>query len=73
MGNPIFDRMNRQSYQTNSPANLIDAFNRFRSQFQGNAEQQVKNLVESGQMSQEQFNKFSGMARQFQAMFSPRG
>lgn len=52
----------------NNMANLLSQFNQFRSTFSGNPEQQVKQLLQSGRMSQEQFNQLAQTAnllRQF--------
>lgn len=57
--------------QMNGPfqnvANMIQQFNQFRSTFQGNPQQKVQELLNSGQMSQEQFNQLSQMAQQFRS------
>lgn len=49
---------------TNNMTNLLSQFNQFRSTFSGNPEQQVKQLLQSGRMSQEQFNQFAQTANQ---------
>lgn len=49
---------------TNNVANLLSQFNQFRSTFSGNPEQQVKQLLQSGRMSQEQFNQLAQTANQ---------
>ena len=49
---------------TNNMANLLSQFNQFRSTFSGNPEQQVKQLLQSGRMSQEQFNQLAQTANQ---------
>ena len=48
------------------PFGMIQQFNQFRQTFQGDPRQQVQNLLNSGQMTQEQFNNLSDMAQQFQ-------
>ena len=48
--------------------NLISQFNQFEQNFQGDAKQQVQDLLNSGQMSQSQFNQFAPLATQFQNM-----
>ena len=45
--------------------NMIQQFNQFRSNFQGNPQQKVQELLNSGQMSQQQFNQLSQMAQVF--------
>ena len=52
------------SGQPNNMANLLSQFNQFRSTFSGNPEQQVKQLLQSGRMSQEQFNQLAQTANQ---------
>lgn len=53
---------------TNNMTNLLSQFNQFRSTFSGNPEQQVKQLLQSGRMSQEQFNQFAQMANQLRQL-----
>ena len=48
----------------NNMTNLLSQFNQFRSTFSGNPEQQVKQLIQSGRMSQEQFNQLAQTANQ---------
>ena len=43
---------------------FMNQFNQFRSGFQGNPQQMVQNMLQNGQMSQEQFNQLSNMANQ---------
>ena len=52
----------------NQMNNLISQFNQFRSTFSGNPEQQVKQLISSGRMSQEQFNQFAQTANQLRQL-----
>lgn len=49
--------------------NLMNQFYQFKSNFQGNPEQQVRNLLNSGRMSQAQFNQLQKMAKQMQGYF----
>ena len=55
--------------QTNQMSNFISQFNQFRSAFTGNPEQRVKQLLQTGQMTQEQFNQFAEMANQLCSLF----
>ena len=52
----------------NNMANLLSQFNQFRSTFSGNPEQQVKQLLQSGRMSQEQFNQCAQTANQLRQL-----
>lgn len=46
--------------------NMIQQFNQFRANFQGDPQQQVQQLLSSGKMTQQQFNQLAGLANQFQ-------
>lgn len=64
--NPFY---NQQPMQQTGPFgnafDMMNKFNAFRSTFQGNPQQKVQELLNSGQMSQEQFNQLSTMAQLF--------
>ncbi len=65
--NPLANMFGRrQSPQMNNAMNMMQQFNQFRNSFQGDPKQAVMNLLSSGQMSQEQFNQLSQMAKTFQ-------
>lgn len=53
---------------TNQMGNFLNQFNQFRSTFSGNPEQQVKQLLQSGRMSQDQFNQLAQTANQLYRM-----
>jgi ABC-type transporter Mla subunit MlaD len=59
--NSLFNDFNPQNNQMN---NFINQFNQFKATFSGNPEQQVKQLISSGRMSQEQFNQLAQTANQ---------
>lgn len=67
MPSPLYSTFGNQQ-SANSPfANMsgfLNRFNQFRQGFNGNPEQMVRQMINSGQMSQEQFNQASNMARQ---------
>ena len=54
--------------QTNQMSNFISQFNQFRSAFTGNPEQRVRQLLQSGQMTQEQFNQLAETANQLRSL-----
>lgn len=71
--NPLANMFGRRPANNQAPnngfgnaMNMMQQFNQFRSNFQGDPRQAVMNLLSSGQMSQEQFNQLSQMARTFQ-------
>lgn len=49
--------------------NLISKFQQFRQSFQGDARQQVQNLLNSGRVSQEQYNRAVQQANELQKVF----
>ena len=63
---------NKQPFMNSGFANMLSQFNQFKQNFQGDPKQQVQDLLNSGQMTQEQFNKLSQMATQFQNMMLGR-
>lgn len=64
----VFNALNNGGMQMPNPfgnmANLISRFNQFKSTFQGDPKQQVQQLLNSGQMSQQQFNQLQALAMQ---------
>lgn len=69
MGNPLFNLTNPQ-IQNGGPfgnlPNLLSSFNQFKSTFNGDPRQKVQELLNTGQMSPEQFNQLKQMAAEFQ-------
>jgi hypothetical protein len=72
--NPLFNMFGNQpnSGPFNNMNNVLNQFNRFQSTFQGDPKQKVQDLLNSGQMSQEQFNQLSSMAQVFQTLLGRR-
>lgn len=76
MANPLFNLLNNGIMNNMSGngfgngfgnlTNLISQFNNFKQNFQGDPKQQVQNMLNSGQMSQSQFNQLAQLANQFQ-------
>ena len=69
MNNPLFGGMQ----QTPNPVNpnisgLLQRFNQFRQAFSGDPRQQVQQLLNSGRISQAQYNNAYQMAQQLQRM-----
>ena len=61
MANPLFNAMGNQS---NPMADLIRQARDFKKQFNVNPRQEVERLLQTGQMSQSDFNRFSQIAQQ---------
>ena len=71
MPNNIYQQLNNNSTLNNfqNPQNLIQQFNTFKNSLQGDPQQIVQQLLQSGRMSQSQFNALRQMASQFQQLF----
>lgn len=65
MASQLFQQLNN-GMSGNNPLAMIQKFNEFRQNFTGDPRQIVQNLLNSGQMSQAQFNQLSQMANEFQ-------
>lgn len=73
MGNPFFNQNTPQAPMSGpfgNMANLMKQFQQFRANFQGDPKQKVQDLLNSGKMSQQQFNQLSQLAQQFQSFFN---
>lgn len=69
MGNPFFNQ-NQPMGSPNPMMNMIQQFQQFKANFRGDPRRRVQELLNSGQMSQQQFNYLSNLANQFQNMFN---
>lgn len=61
--NPLYNQMN----QMNQP-NIIQRFMQFKNGFRGNAQQQIQQMLNSGQISQEQYNNAVQQAQALRKM-----
>lgn len=70
MSNPFFSAMGDGNLPgpMGNMMGMMQQFNEFRQSFQGDPKAKVQELLNSGQMSQTQFNELQGMARAFQQM-----
>lgn len=70
MANPLFNMFgnNPQAGPFGNMTQLMSQYNEFKSNFQGDPKQKVQELMNSGQMSQEQFAQLSSMAQTFQQL-----
>lgn len=72
MGNPFYNQNAPQQMPNNPFGNmmqLMQQFQQFANNFKGNPEQRLQEMLNSGQMSQQQYNQCSQLAQQFQNMF----
>ncbi len=63
MSNPIFNMMGQQM-----PNNIMQRFQQFQQMFRGDPRQQIQQMLNSGKVSQAQYNQAVQMAQQFQRM-----
>ena len=72
MANQLFNMLGNQLPMMNgglgNMASLITQFNQFRNNFQGDPKAQVQEMLNSGKITQEQFNQVAQLATQFQKM-----
>lgn len=61
--NPLFNMFG------NNPMNqMLQKFQQFQQTFQGDPKQQIQQMLNSGKINQDQYNKAFQMAQQFQKM-----
>ena len=65
MNNPIFNAIMQNTPIGNMQA-LMQQYKQFRSTFQGDPQQKIQEMLNSGQITQEQVNKARSMATEFQ-------
>ncbi len=70
MSNPFFNAMGGGNLPgpMGSMVGMIQQFKEFQKTFQGDPKEKVQELLNSGQMSQAQFNELQGMASAFMQM-----
>lgn len=64
--NPLFNNFGNQN---NIYGNIFNEAKKFKESFNGNPRQEVQNLLNSGAMSQAQFNEYSRIAQQIISNF----
>lgn len=67
MSNPIFQQMGQQ-LNGHNVSGLMQRFQQFQQMFKGDPRQQVQQLLNSGKVSQQQYNQAVQMAQQMQRM-----
>ena len=70
MANELFNQFGNQQLN-NGIAQFISDVQNFQKTFKGNPEEEVKKMLNSGQISQQQFNQFAQIANQIMA-FMPK-
>ena len=67
MNNQIFNAM-MQSTPMGNVQNLLSQYKQFRNTFQGDPQQKIQEMLNSGQITQEQVNRARSMATQFKGI-----
>ena len=62
--NPLYQQM-----QPQQNTNLLQRFQQFRQGFQGDPQQMIQQMMNSGKINQNQYNQAVQMAQRFQQMF----
>lgn len=74
MSNPLFNALGGTQQPQLPPMlgnfqQLVQKFNQFRASYQGNPQQEVQRMLQSGQITQQQLDQVQGLARQFMQFF----
>lgn len=71
MMNPLFQQIGQTTAATNSPNSMqgvIKRFQDFKKSFSGDPQQQIQQLLNSGKVSQAQYNQAVQIAQQLQQL-----
>ncbi len=68
MSNPLFNMFGSGQMQNQGINDIVAQINNFRANVKGNPQQMVQDLLNSGKMTQAQFNQLSQMANQIMGM-----
>ncbi len=68
MPNPLMGNSQNGGNPIGNALNIISQFKQFKEGFHGNAQQEVQNLLNSGQMTQEQFDQLQNTAMRFKGI-----
>ena len=70
MSNPLFNVLGggKMPGAMGQFQQMMQQFQQFRTNFQGDPKQEVQKLLQSGKMSQQQLNRLQMMAQQFQGL-----
>lgn len=66
MPNPLFQQLS--AAPQNPMTQMISEFQKFKRSFSGDPQQEVQRLLNSGRMSQQQYNQLAQMAQQMSRM-----
>lgn len=70
MANPLFNMLGGMPQLPGNMQNILSRLQQFRQGFTGDPKQQVQQLLNSGRMTQNQYNQISQLATQIQQMLT---
>ena len=70
MANPLFNSLggNKMPGPMGNFQQMMQQFQQFKANFQGDPQQEVQRMIQSGQLSQQQLDQVQNVARQFAAL-----
>lgn len=68
MSNPLFNALGGAMPNLGNMGQLLQQFQQFRNTFKGDPRQQIQQMLNSGKVSQEQYNRAVQLAQQLQGM-----
>lgn len=68
MPNPLYKVLSGGGSQNNRMSQFMSEFERFKRSFSGDPRAEIQNLLNSGRMTQEQYNKLAETAKQLSSM-----
>ncbi len=70
MPNPLFNALggNKMPGPMGNFQQMMQQFQQFKANFQGDPQQEVQRMIQSGQLSQQQLDQVQNVARQFAAL-----
>lgn len=70
MANPLFNALggNKMPGPMGNFQQMMQQFQKFKANFQGDPQQEVQRMIQSGQLSQQQLDQVQNVARQFAAL-----
>jgi hypothetical protein len=69
MNNPFMAALGGGQGPMGNFAQIMQQFQQFRANFQGDPKAEVEKLLQSGAMSQQELNQLQSMAKQFEHLF----
>lgn len=68
MPNPLYKVLSGGGSQNNRMSQFMSEFDRFKRSFSGDPRAEIQNLLNSGRMTQEQYNRLAETAKQLSSM-----